>query len=284
MGPDVLPVTAKLIVLADPHMVPKGGTIIGVDPYKRLVSAVRHINRHHADASAAIVLGDLTHGGDARSYLRLRRVLERLTVPAILMVGNHDHRPTLLRQLPATVLDEHGYVQSSLDVGGWRLLLLDTLLDGDASAPSDACGQLCSRRLAWLDRRLGEAREKSVIIAMHHPPMAVGFPGIDAVRLLDAEVFLAIVRRHGNVRHILAGHVHRSISGDWHGIPFSVFKSTVHQQPLDLCSRSSSLSVAEPAAYGILLLGPAGAVVHTEDYEIAAWAALDAEWAAEEGN
>jgi hypothetical protein len=34
-------------------------------------------------------------------------------------------------------------------------------------------------------------------------------------------------------------------------------------------AQDTSLSVDEPAAYGILLLRPDGVLVHTEDYEIA---------------
>ena len=67
---------------------------------------------------------------------------------------------------------------------------------------------------------------------------------------------------------MFAGHVHRTISGSYRGLPFSVFKSPVHQQPMSFDSDDHSLSVDEPAAYGIVFLREQGVLVHTEDYEI----------------
>jgi hypothetical protein len=44
-----------------------------------------------------------------------------------------------------------------------------------------------------------------------------------------------------------------------------MFKSTCHQAPLDLIRPDSTLSIAEPAAYGLLLLTKAGVIAHSED-------------------
>ena len=104
---------------------------------------------------------------------------------------------------------------------------------------------------------------------MHHPPHPTGFPGMDRIALRNGDEFHRLIRRHGNVRHIVAGHVHRTVSGSFRGVPFSIFKSPVHQQPMDLRACDTSLSVDEPAAYGILLLTPDGVIAHTEDYELA---------------
>ena len=91
---------------------------------------------------------------------------------------------------------------------------------------------------------------------------------MDQVRLLNEAAFYRAIERAGNVRHIFAGHVHRTISGSHRGVPFSIFKSPVHQQPMTFDDPSSGLSVDEPAAYGIVFLGRDGVLVHTEDYEI----------------
>jgi hypothetical protein len=63
--------------------------------------------------------------------------------------------------------------------------------------------------------------------------------------------------------------VHRTIGGSHRGIPFSIFKSPVHQQPMPFDTPDTSLSVDEPAAYGIVVVTPEGLQVHNEDYEIA---------------
>ena len=115
---------------------------------------------------------------------------------------------------------------------------------------------------------LATAGRRAVVIFMHHPPHATGFVGMDALRLCNETEFYRLLATAGNVRHIFAGHVHRTISGSCRGIPFSIFKSPVHQQPMTFDLPDSSLSVDEPAAYGIVFLRRDGILVHTEDYEI----------------
>ena len=104
---------------------------------------------------------------------------------------------------------------------------------------------------------------------MHHPPHKTGFTGMDAIRLSNEDAFYELILKHGNVRHIFAGHVHRTIGGSHRGIPFSIFKSPVHQQPMPFDAPNASLSVDEPGAYGIVVVTDEGLQVHHEDYEIA---------------
>ncbi|HWA50208.1 MAG TPA: phosphodiesterase [Dongiaceae bacterium] len=258
----------RLIIFTDLHMLPEGGRIIGLDPFARLLRGVEHVNRHHADATRVICTGDLAHRGDADSYRRLRTVLDRLTVPYSLLIGNHDQRENFRSVFAAAPVDENGFVQQTIDVPEGRLILLDTLNAPPYVFPETYAGLLCDKRLAWLDRQLAGANGRPVYLFMHHPPHDTGFAGMDEIKLKDEDAFYALLERHGNVRHIFAGHVHRTIGGSHRGIPFSVFKSPVHQQPMTFDVKDSSLSVDEPAAYGIVFLKPAGCLVHTEDYEI----------------
>lgn len=259
----------KLIIFSDLHMVPEGETIIGLDPYRRLANGIAHVNRYHADADRVIFAGDLTHRADRASYERLKTLIAELTPPAALMIGNHDRREVFLDVFTETATDVNGFVQQVLDFPDCRAILLDTLFAPPYDYPVSHAGHLCDRRLAWLGRQLEEAGGRPTLIFMHHPPHVSGFAGMDMIRLINEDDFYALVKRHGNVRHIFAGHVHRTISGSSRGIPFSIFKSPVHQQPMPFDTADASLSVDEPAAYGIALVTGDGVLVHTEDYEIA---------------
>ncbi|ASY55061.1 MULTISPECIES: phosphodiesterase [Sinorhizobium] len=259
----------KFIIFTDLHMVPDGTTIIGIDPYRRLANGIDHVNRYHADADRVIFAGDLTHQADRASYERLKDLLFELIPPAAVMLGNHDRREVFLEVFREAARDENGFVQQVIDFPDCRAVLLDTLFAPPYDYPMSHAGQLCERRLNWLDRQLGSADDRPVLIFMHHPPHASGFAGIDMIRLINEEQFYGLVKRHGNVRHIFAGHVHRTISGSSRGIPFSIFKSPVHQQPMPFDIADASLSVDEPAAYGIAVVTADGVLVHTEDYEIA---------------
>jgi Icc protein len=165
--------------------------------------------------------------------------------------------------------DEDGFVQQAIDFDDCRVVLLDTLFAPPYDYPMSHAGYLCERRLAWLDRTLASANGLPVLLFMHHPPHKTGFSGMDAIRLGNEDAFYNLVLKHGNVRHIFAGHVHRTIGGSHRGIPFSIFKSPVHQQPMPFDMPNASLSIDEPAAYGIVVVTEEGLQVHHEDYEIA---------------
>jgi 3',5'-cyclic-AMP phosphodiesterase len=259
----------KIIIFTDLHLVPEGGRIIGLDPYARLLNGIRHVNRFHADAAQVVLMGDLAHCGDQPSYLRLRQILDQLEPPQLLMIGNHDHRPTFQEAFPEAIRDDNGFVQGVVDIDSrYRLVFLDTVNQPLRHSLSEHAGHLCRKRLGWLADRMRTAGHRSVVIFMHHPPHATGFVGMDALRLGNEAEFYRLLATAGNVRHIFAGHVHRTISGSCRGIPFSVFKSPVHQQPMTFDLPDSSLSVDEPAAYGIVFLRRNSILVHTEDYEI----------------
>ncbi|MDO9416395.1 2', 3'cyclic nucleotide phosphodiesterase SpdA [Pararhizobium sp.] len=259
----------KLIIFTDLHMVPEGATIIGLDPYQRLKAGIDHVNRYHPDADAVVITGDLTHRADPASYRRLKALLGQLVPPLAITVGNHDERDTFLDTFTEAVTDENGFVQRTIDYPDARLILLDSLYAPPYDYPASHAGYLCPKRLAWLDRQLAEAGGKPCLLFLHHPPHDTGFSGMDMIKLVNGDAFYELILRHGNVRHIFAGHVHRTISGSHRGIPFSVFKSPVHQQPMPFDSPDASLSIDEPAAYGIALVTPEGLLIHTEDYEIA---------------
>lgn len=261
----------KLVVFTDLHMLPEGQTIIGLDPYKRLETGIAHVNAYQADADGVIVTGDLTHYGDVISYERLKTLLDQLIPPLYLAIGNHDNRENFLSVFAEAETDENGFVQRALDFADCRALILDSLYAPPYEYPVSHAGLLCEKRLAWLEAELESAKadDKPVLIFMHHPPHKTGFSGMDVIKLINEDQFYELAHRYGNVRHIFAGHVHRTINGSHRGIPYSILKSPVHQQPMPFDMPDASLSVDEPAAYGIVVTTDHGLQVHNEDYEIA---------------
>ena len=263
----------KLLVFTDLHMLPEGHTIIGLDPEARLAQGLAHAARVHPDADRVIVTGDLTHFGDEESYRRLKRVLDGYPIPVSMTIGNHDDRSAFRSVFADVPVDDHGFVQTVIDYPDVRCLVLDTGIGLSRDHADHAKGMLCPARLAWLERELIRAGDKPVLIFLHHPPHDTGFAGMDAIKLINGEALYDLLVRFANVRHVIAGHVHRTISGSHRGIPFSVFKSPLHQQPMPFGIDDTSSSVDEPGAYGILLVTPDGLLVHTEDFDVAERAA-----------
>ena len=244
----------KIILVSDLHLVAPGKTLFGMDPLRGLEACIADINRTHADADLVVFAGDLTDDGEAAAYEALAERIADLAPPSRFMMGNHDDRARFRQTLPQPA-DEDGFIQSSIDIDGTRIILLDTLWPGHVH------GLLCETRLRWLDRQLVGAAE--ALLFLHHPPFRLGIPSLDECRLGEPERLLSLIRRHGNVRHLFAGHVHRLAHGSWQGIPFTTVRGTNHQSALRL-EGPHEVSFEAPA-YSVVLVDHDAVIVHTQE-------------------
>jgi len=257
----------KLIVVADPHIGIEPNESQGVNTSEHLKQLVEHINAHHADAAYCLFMGDLTNEGELEAYKRFKKLIEPLHVPPLLMIGNHDNRENFQTIFSQVLRDENDFVQFTIDLDpGYHLVVLDTLRAPPFNRPYHHVGLLCPKRLAFLEDSLKAASDQSVIIAMHHHPFRVGLPGIDALRLDDENMFMELIGHFPNVKMLLIGHIHRTISGIVHGLPFSCFKSLDVQAPLDFELIDPVNGIAEPPSYGVLLLDEEGIIIHHDEF------------------
>ncbi len=248
----------KLIQVTDLHLVEPGLTNFGIDPLARLEAVIASINALHADADLVIFSGDLANDCELAAYQALAERLEHLIPDWRLMTGNHDDRAHM-RSVFGTRIPEGEFIQHVIDLPQGRVLLLDTLSAGEVP------GTYCTERLAWLSALLADV--DAAYVFMHHPPMDVGIESLDAVRLRDpdAEALHAALARHGNVRHIFAGHVHRIMSGVWRGLPFAIQRSTSHQTALKFTG-AHEVSFEKPT-YAVILADEQSVVVHPFEFE-----------------
>lgn len=263
----------KILVLTDIHITPQGERIIGLDPGARLERVLERMRAAHSDADHLLILGDLVHYGTAEEYSRLRTLLRGAPWPITYLLGNHDDRATFCATFPRAAVDGAGFVQSRIILPHAHILCLDTLAPDATPRHS---GTLCPARMDWLRAELARAPGTPKIVALHHPPFITGFDGMDRIGLTNRVEVLKTLRACADVRLVVAGHIHRTITASVGGMPMAVFKSPCHQMPLQLGPGTSSLSVDEPGAYGLLLIGADGdVIVHTEDVDINTGASLD---------
>ena len=256
----------KILLLSDLHLRGPNQKIIGINPMERLKSALDHALACHPDADRLILLGDLTHSGKVLEFERLKSLTDQCPIPVTFTLGNHDNRDHFRNVFANVEPDENGHIQSVIDIGDYRMVVLDTL-DGPPFRNYHHSGKYCAARQSWLDHQIATAEGRKILIFMHHPPMDVGFPGMDAIKLADGNAFLK--RYAHKATHLFCGHIHRTISGTTNGLGFTIFKSPVHQMPMELSGTESSYSVPEPGAYGVILLTENSIIAHTEDFDLA---------------
>lgn len=248
-----------LCQISDPHVVPEGTLAYGrVDTGRMLQRCVSKILALPRLPDALVATGDLTDHGTVDEYERLAELLAPLRMPLYLVVGNHDDPRALHSVFPrhTYLAGEGGFVQYTVDDFEVRLIVLDTTVPG---APG---GELCDRRLRWLDRTLGES-DRPTIIAQHHPPFATGLTLMDRISLANAQAEAAVVARHDHVQCIISGHYHRTIQARFAGTVASVCPSTAHQLTLDLVPGADIRFTLEPAAFQLHLWNGQQVVTHT---------------------
>jgi 3',5'-cyclic-AMP phosphodiesterase len=123
---------------------------------------------------------------------------------------------------------------------------LDTKRSGEDSGALDA------EQLDWLDSELAAAPEQLTLVAMHHPPIVTGIPAWDEIGLLPAarQALGDLIAQHRQVRRLVAGHVHRTITGELAGRSVLTVPSTYVQARLNFAMQELELA-AEPAGFAV---------------------------------
>ena len=176
----------------------------------RIMPALRSLVQH-LGVRSVIATGDLIHrGGNPQlHYPGLLSALDGLGVPIHLLCGNHDDRRSMADLLISDGSSPTPYLQYIADLGEVTLVALDSADETGASQ-----GRLCSRRLRWLREQLERLDSRPVLLAMHHPPLRPGTPGLqDHMAMAEADVdrLERVLQQHPNVGCIICGHMHHSM-------------------------------------------------------------------------
>ena len=243
-----------LVQLSDPHI---GADWAEGDPTARLAAAVRSV-RALGRPDAAVVTGDLADLASDGEYEVVREVLDSLGSPIHVLPGNHDDRRALHRHFGVPGGDGEP-VQYSSDLGPLRLVVLDS------TRPGADPGSLDGGRLDWLDAELEAAPELPTIVAMHHPPILTGVRLWDelGLPLSDRRGLRDVVWRHPQVCRVIAGHVHRVMTGNFAGCPVLSAPSTYVQARLDFDAQELRLT-PEPAGFGVHVMVDGELTSHVE--------------------
>jgi len=238
----------RLVQFTDTHLFgSESDKLRGVATLPALVRTLDLAQARDWPVDAVLVTGDLVQD-DAEGYKHFRRVFGALNVPVLCLPGNHDEPAALHRELRGKPFVTEGHV----DIGAWRVVLLDSCVPGDAG------GHLTRETLAALDSALGSADNKHTLVCLHHHPVSMASRWLDQVGLDNSAEFFEVIDRHRNVRAILWGHVHQAYDGLRRNVRLLATPSTCAQ----FLPRADDFTVdARPPAYRTLDLRPDGTLI-----------------------
>lgn len=229
----------RFVHFTDTHVVGPGVRVRDVETCVTLERVVDAVNALRPRPAFVIVGGDLvspdisaespdghreaSDGEYEASYAVLRSLLGRLAVPFHVLMGNHDRRGPFRRVMGSEVESETARHRYVVDVDGYRLCGLDSLVPGRKP------GRLGADQLDWLRDRLREAADRHAVIAVHHHAVPIGLERLDVQMLLDADALWEAIAEAGNVRGVLCGHVHLQHEEVRDGIPVVTTPSTCFQ-------------------------------------------------------
>lgn len=209
---------------------------------------------HAMRPSLVVVSGDLTQRARTRQFIAARAYLDSLPQPQLVVPGNHDvPLYDVMRRFLAPLARYRRIITAELDP------LFD---DGDllvaglntARSLTWQSGRISVDQIAQLQARLQASSARTKIVVTHHPfippPVAnaqsaridlVGRAS-EALKILDA----------GKVDLLLAGHLHRTYSGDTRTQYPAAHRAIVGAQAGTAISRR--VRHAEPNAYNRIVV------------------------------
>jgi Icc protein len=177
----------------------------GVERTARAERVMGYLEALPRPVDAVLVTGDVADHGTVEEYQAARRLL-RSPARVLLCPGNHDQRANFRRVLLGDPDGGDGPVNQVHHLDGVTVMLCDSTVPGQAD------GYLADETIGWLDAALATAPDRPVLVAMHHPPVTVGIPFVDAIRQRDGRRLQDVVRRHRQVVAVLCGHAHTAAS------------------------------------------------------------------------
>jgi 3',5'-cyclic-AMP phosphodiesterase len=217
--------------ISDCHVVPEPRLCYGmVDTRYWLAQSITRLNTMSPRPDLVVLSGDLVDEPSSAAYTTLTGLLAALTLPLIVIPGNHDDRSLLRRHLA-----EHVYLPTAGEKAHFSIDFGPVLLVAfDAVVPGKEWALVTDRDLEWLGAKLAAASDRPTMLVMHHPPIATGIAFMDALQPPLHPGFAALLARHPQVKLIACGHVHRVVDGALGHARVAVAGSTAHQFRLAL--------------------------------------------------
>jgi Icc protein len=165
-------------------------------PDQRLDAVIANIQATQQCSQHLLLSGDIAHYSSTAVYQRILDKTQNLAEQIHWLPGNHDN---------AQVMHEFIPMQAKIIINkAWAIVLLDST----ASPDGVGSGSLSAAELSLL-AKLDSIEVSHILIVLHHPPINVGSPWQDAIKLANSDDFWERVKKISKLRGISFGHLHQ---------------------------------------------------------------------------
>jgi 3',5'-cyclic-AMP phosphodiesterase len=207
--------------LTDTHLfADESQTMRGCSTVRSLQAVLNQLVQLQPDLDLLLLTGDLSQDETIASYQQLRDRLTPLNIPAYWLPGNHDQR---FEDMATVLCTELISPEKSFQRGGWQFVLLNSVL------PQQVQGRVSDEALVELDQQLQQGSGQPTLIALHHPPLAIQSPWMDAIGLENRDDLFAVLDRHPQVKLVVFGHIHQEFDRWRQGVRYLGAPSTCVQ-------------------------------------------------------
>ncbi len=203
----------RIVHLADAHVSREPSPRLpGVDLKARAAAAVSAAQALEPPPELYVLGGDMLDDGPLSDYQVLSELFGPTGRPVYICLGNHDSLEAYSRApLPGAAPAAPGYC--SFDVQDRHIVILFTAADGRDQ------GSLDGPQLRWLRDDLLASAPARCRIFMHHPPVELGVPWVDAMGLEDPDAFWEVLQPCASrVAGVFFAHAHFAVSLARHGV------------------------------------------------------------------
>jgi len=241
----------KFIHLTDTHILGREEpSLYGLNPDIMLKRALKSIKRMHSDAKFIVITGDISDNGKKLSYKKLKTIAKKSKIEIFPILGNHDCRENFVYYFPE--FEEDGFIQYVKTVDNKVFIFLDTLSVGNSY------GELCTKRVLWLQEQLESYKNEYVYLFMHHHPVPCGLHMMDnEANFKSSYEFWTLLSRYNNIKHITFGHIHGILHSTRGAITMHSTRSTTFQVAYLPTKKREFLTNEEPT-YAIVTIDDSG--------------------------
>ena len=182
-------------------------TLAGIRPLDSFKAVLDAVNDAGRGDDLLLLSGDLSGTSSAESYIMLNQLLQDYGKQALWLPGNHDNVELMKKHLvnypPYPVWE----------MGDWGILTLDS------SQSETPIGHIRDEELRLVEDRLDQLKSKSILVSMHHCPIALGCQWLDKQKVNNPDCLYELFASHSNVKLVVTGHVHQQYDGLWNNLP-----------------------------------------------------------------